>query len=75
MMIPDGELAAMWRAARGLLRTAAQWDDMAVNWPTEAGRYSAEARRLRNDADWYLTTLRRATRGEKQAQAKRLRGE
>ena len=64
MMIHDGELAAMWRAARGLLKTAAQWDDMAVNWPTEAGRYSAEARRLRDEAAWYLATLRRATRHE-----------
>lgn len=62
MTLPDGELAAMWKAARGLRRTASQYDDMAVNWPPEAARYSAEAKRLREDADWYLATLRRATR-------------
>ena len=46
-----------WR----LRRTASQYDDMAANWPSEAARYSAEAKRLRDDADWYLATLRRAT--------------
>jgi hypothetical protein len=67
MMLPDGELAAMWKAARGLRRTAAQYDDMAANWPSEAARYGAEAKRLRDDADWYLATLRRATRGNGRA--------
>ena len=67
MMLPDGELAAMWKAARGLRRTATQYDALASEWPNEASHYQSEAERVRALAEWHLATLRRATRGNGRA--------
>ena len=62
MTLPDGEIKATWKAVRGFRKTAARWDEMACEWPDESARYCAEAARLREDSDWHLATLRRATR-------------
>lgn len=52
------ERAAHVASALGLRRTSHTWLQMARDWPKDAARYRAEAKRIRDYARWNLNKAR-----------------